>query len=271
MDTTQKATYKLVYNRTNKLNKLGKAPIYIEVYFQRKFRKYINTSIYIEPKDWDAKHNSIHKKYINYINATRLINNKINQIEEYEYNLINKNILFTPKKLDNFLNKNKESETNDFLIFYKNSIDFSNRIQNNTRKEHSYTYHLLCEFKDKIPFYEINYELIDNFDFFMRNDKGLAQNTIHKHHQHFKRFLKIAINKGLFKQQDNPYNNFSSKKVKSDRVNISANELKKLEDLRIGDSYKELNEIKDMFLFSCFCGLRFSDVQQLSKKHIIYK
>jgi hypothetical protein len=49
-----KATYTLVYNRKNQLNKQGKALVQIQVYYNKK-RKWLGTNVYLTPKEWDAK------------------------------------------------------------------------------------------------------------------------------------------------------------------------------------------------------------------------
>lgn len=99
--------------------------------------------------------------------------------------------------------------------------------------------------------------------------KGLAQNTIFKHHQHVNRFLRLAAINGFFSDAANPYRYFKPKKVQGSRVNLTAEELKRIEELYIPEAYPDLKLVRDLFLFSCYTGLRFSDMATLAPEHII--
>lgn len=127
---------------------------------------------------------------------------------------------------------------------------------------------MLKEYRSDIPFSPINYSFVQEFDRFLRFEKKLKQNTIHKHHAHINRFLRLAALKELFDPNKNPYNSFKSKKEKSDRISLSLDELRAIESIDTG-VYPELIVVKDMFLFSCYTGLRFSDITTLERKHLV--
>ena len=59
------------------------------------------------------------------------------------------------------------------------------------------------------------------------------------------------------------------RKAVSNRKNLSPVELARLEDLKIGMAFPELQLVRDIFLFSCYTGLRFSDVDTLERSHLI--
>ena len=50
-----------VYNRKNKFNKDGKAPVEIRVYHNRQ-RKFLGTGVSILPEEWDQKKLQVNKK-----------------------------------------------------------------------------------------------------------------------------------------------------------------------------------------------------------------
>lgn len=262
-----KSSVKAVFNRRNKLNEKGLAPIHIEIYRGGKnpLRKFLHTNIEIRPSEWDNQKSIVSPKHPNNFHINKVIRDAIAKIEDYEYTLNSKGQTLTSALLDDFL-IDQDKGSDSFFDFFKKEIDPT--LKRGTRKEHQYTLNILIEFRKQILFDEINLSLIQEFDRFMRN-KGLKQNTIHKHHQHINRFIKLATLKGKLLDNKNPYAYFKSTKEKSDRINLSSDEMKKFEKLKIDSSFPELQLAKDMFLFSCYTGLRFSDVQTLEKKHLV--
>jgi len=260
----KKASYKLVFNRKNKINKDGKSLIQIEVY-QNRQRKYISTNVYIKPEHWNENKAQISARHPSYIQLNNMLNEKIMEIEQYELSQLNDGKGFDFSTLDNYLNA--EEITNSFLDFYEREMEKDSSIKLSTKKEHKFTLGCLKEFHSEISFDDLTYEFLQNFDYFLRT-KNYSQNTIHKHHRHIHRFLNIAIKKELFDMRKNPYLNFKSKKVPSQRLDLSFEELKRIENMTFPEQSKEIEIVRDIFLFSCYSGLRFSDVMNLQQKHV---
>lgn len=262
-----KLSIKPVWNRHNRLSKDGTAPIHIDIYRSGKnnLRKFINSEVSILEEEWDKKKGVV-KKHPNASHLNKLIRDRIAAIENYEYSLLTQGQILTETLLEDFL-KNSQNNQQSFISFFKAEID--PLLKRGTRKEHLYTYNMLVEFRNEILFSEINLTIVHEFDRFLKLEKGLMQNTVHKHHQHINRFLRLASIKGIFLESRNPYLNFKSKKEASDRLNLSPTELKKLEGLNITAGYPELQLTLDIFLFSCYTGLRFSDVETLEKSHLV--
>lgn len=260
------ATVSIIYNRRNKLNAQNQAAIDL-VFYQKepRIRKYVSTGINIEPTQWSNEKNAI-IKHPNAPHLNKILRDKVQELEDYIYTNFNSGRTITANDLNEFLQGNKVN-TASFTEFYKQEIDPA--LRRGTRKEHIYTFNILSEFRKEILFTEIDYTLVTDFDKFMTNVKHLAPNTRHKHHQHIKRFLRLAELKGLFEANKNPYLNFKTKKTKGDRTALTIAELKSIEDLQIPSSYIEIYDVWNMFLFSCYTGLRYSDVETLEKKHII--
>jgi integrase len=268
MDTAKKATYTIVYNRKNRLNSDGKALIQIVIYLpSQKKRKFLSTGIYVAPGEWDEQNKKVKRNNPNHIEINRIIKNTINNLEDYEYKVITEKKVFSLTCLENYIFK-KDVSTTSFIDFYENEIKLNQAIEHKTKKEHKYTLSILTEFRYNILFSEINYQLAQEFDNWMRTVKKLSQNTIHKHHEHVRRFLNLATQKEVYDASKNSYKKFISRKVESNRENLTTKQLLALEQLSIPDQFNELQEARDMFLFSCYAGLRYSDMQALSKHNI---
>jgi len=68
--------------------------------------------------------------------------------------------------------------------------------------------------------------------------------------------------------EKNPYSDFTIKSQEGKRMFLTSDEVKKIMELKITPDKQYLDKIRDTFLFSCFCGLRFSDMESLTWNHI---
>jgi len=257
----QKARYKLVYNRKGKLSKDNKALIQIEIYLDSK-RKYISTGIYIRPEQWDSKNREINSSNENHIFLNKILKEKIREIEDYEIHLIHKKQHYT---LENLIVQTPENL--NFLEFYKKELASNNSIGPRTRKSHETTLKRLKEFKPTILLHNIDYEFVQQFDYYLRA-KNFKVNTVHGYHKNLKAYLNLAIKKGLTDINKNPYLRFKVKLEESEKVSLSSEELNDLEKLKFNDHSRDLEFARDIFLFSCYTGIRFADVFNLTKSNL---
>ena len=77
--------------------------------------------------------------------------------------------------------------------------------------------------------------------------------------KHLKRYVNLAINKDLFELQKYPFRKYKIKYMESKRGHLTPEELGRLENIA-PKLQRTLRRTLDMFLFSCYTGLRFSDM-----------
>ncbi len=258
-------TISLVHNRRKKVDSEPK-PIEIYIYQSNpRLKKYLSTGISVTTEQWNNKISEV-QKHSNAPHMNKILRNALISLKDMAYSLQAKGQHLTSEKISSFL-KGSSASNDSFVDFFKREIDPN--LKRGTRKEHQYTYNLLEEYSPNLVFSQINYSFVTGFDKFLRYEKGLKQNTIFKHHQHINRFIRLASLQELLDESKNPYKNFKSKKEKSDRISLSIDELLRIENMQTDRAYPELSVIKDMFLFSCYTGLRFSDVISLERKHLV--
>ena len=256
-----KAHYRLVYNKSKRLNKNGEAVIYIEVAFSRDVRKFVNTKIYISPEKWSYAKNEINQNHPNYIHLNLFLKNYIAKIEKYELQLINDNKYLTPELLDEFLKGNNKTKKNFFDFAFQELL--KQHINLDTAKKHETHLKIIKDFKPGLTFNDINFDFVYELDNYIKSIPNInSQNTVHSYHKTFKKFLNLAINKGLFPLENNPYLRFKVKLAKTTRENITESELSRIEQINF-EFNNYLQKILDMFLFSCYTGLRYSDIVRL--------
>jgi len=65
--------------------------------------------------------------------------------------------------------------------------------------------------------------------------------------------------------ESNPYNKFKPKKKDTEREILSESEIFEIENLKYDEAFKNIRVVRDMFLYSCYTGLRYSDLQAIKQ------
>ncbi|MDR2652591.1 MAG: site-specific integrase [Prevotellaceae bacterium] len=241
-----------------------RAPIHLEIYFSRTTRRWLPTGVEIESRYWDAKTGLPSRKHPNYTGLYQLLTNKKNEIETYELSLINRGAELTPDLLNIFIDGAKDSFIAFAECFVANELK-TNRIDKKTAIKYRSNLGIFKRAAGDIQFTDINDSLINKLDLYFV-EQGYKQTTIGKFHAVMKKFIYAAERKGfLFK---NPYKEYKVDRGQSERTNLEPLELQALESLDRVMMPRNLSEILDRFLYSCWTGIRIGDSMLLSKDKI---
>ena len=109
--------------------------------------------------------------------------------------------------------------------------------------------------------------LNDMVDFF-RKDCDMLNSTIGKQLGYLKWFLKWAAAKGYHSNID--YSTFKAKlkTTQTKVIFLTDEEVKKIMDYEIPETKKYLERVRDVLIFCCYTGLRYSDVENLRRSDI---
>ena len=259
----KKIRFSLVFNRLNKLNKDGEALIQIRAYQNPRCR-YFTTEVYVEPARWDDRRGEIKDHPNDYVLNKRILE-KLDMLKAFQIDTINRLGFCSLDELSYFV-QNQGFAT--FTEFYESELQ-NGPLTPSSRQAQRNTLNKLKEYRKTIYFRELNYVLIDGFDNYLRRCK-LATNTIAKHHKDLKKYINLAIKKDYLDANKNPYRKFKVRREDiKPRIFLSMLEIERLEALVFEGWEEHLELIRDLFLFSCFTGLRFSDLVRLSREHII--
>lgn len=244
--------------REDKIKKNNTCPIYFSVRIGPHTTR-IPSGKYVKATDWDQNNNMVRKrdKYMQLL-ATYL-NKKTSGWELY---MLEEESLGKPITLSVALKYFKEDTKLSLFDFWKEQlILWQETKEANTIKSYRSTLNIVREFDSKLQFADLTIDKIEKFDLFMRKDRGNTTNGCFTKHKCLKRIIRIAIMKGFMKE--NPYQYFPIKSTPGNRLSLSIEEINKLREFAIPSSNGFLNRVRDLFLFSCYTGLRYSDVQNL--------
>jgi integrase/recombinase XerD len=108
---------------------------------------------------------------------------------------------------------------------------------------------------------QVNYEFINGYDLYLKKTLNLHKNTINKYHSRLRTLLLKALAEGIISKQ--PYANFKLVTQKTDREFLNQDDLLKIVTKDLSHN-KSLDKVRDLFVFSCYTGLRFQDAQNLT-------
>ena len=122
-------------------------------------------------------------------------------------------------------------------------------------------------FDPNVTFEKIGEEWLGKYVCHLRDIVGLQNSTIEKQVEVFKCFLRWASKKNYIATSAfdwKPKLKIAPKKV----IFLTREELKKLQEHRIPATKQYLERVRDVFLFCCFTGLRYSDVYNLKRSDV---
>ena len=131
-------------------------------------------------------------------------------------------------------------------------------------------YRHLCEFvpkvyrRDDIPLKELNLTFINNFEYFLRTEKKCRTNTVWGYMIVLKHIVSIVRNDGRL--PFNPFTGYINSPESVDRGYITREEIHTMMNTDMPDKTHEL--VRDLFLFSTFTGLAYSDVKNLTEDNL---
>jgi integrase/recombinase XerD len=100
---------------------------------------------------------------------------------------------------------------------------------------------------------------------FMISARGAGNNHANMHVQRLKGFFQYAI--GMDWITKNPFMNFKPKHEKVKIKHLTLQDIYKLETLRLNEN-TVYDVARDLFLFCCYTGLSYADLQNVETKHI---
>ncbi|UGS24684.1 site-specific integrase [Flavobacterium channae] len=265
----------LFYAKKAKAAANGLVPIYSRITINGK-RIELSTNRFVEISKWSTEAGKIKGTS----EEARSINNHLDllksQIRDAEMELIHKKIIVTTETIKSKLLGVDERARMLVPIFQ----DHNNKIKELVGKEYApgtlerYTTSLkhTIEFMQwkynvsDIDITKIDHAFITDYEFWLRSVRNCANNTAVKYLKNFNKIIKLCLANDWLEK--NPFANYKSKIKEVERVYLTETEIQSI----IEKDFKteRLSLVRDIFLFSCFTGLAYIDVKNLTKSHISF-
>lgn len=266
------------YLRKSRMKKDGKTPIYIRLHLNRERIDVGSTGYSINESEWD---NTKFRSNSRVAEALRL--NNLLEALQAEFLQIFRRFEFNEElSLDlikgQYLNSlAKTKDDTSFMDFFNRYIEESKEEIGKTHGKSTHTRYALTRkifeeflrFKYKrsdIQFRELNYNVIYDFERFLRVQKEYGNNnTLMKKMRVLKTVMISAQKRGEL--DHDPFVGYKIRFDQTDRGFLTDAEIEKIMNKEF--SIKRLEVVRDIFIFSCFTGLAYIDVYNLTKENLV--
>ena len=165
----------------------------------------------------------------------------------------------------------KEALPCDFFQVFDDFVEDCGRQNNwtdSTFEKFAAVKNHLTNFREGLTFEFLDERGLNDYVGYLRDVKEMRNTTIGKQLSFLKWFLRWAFKKGV--HQNNAYDSYKPKLKSTQKkiIFLTWDELNRLREFKIPSNKQALERVRDVFLFQCFTGLRYSDVFNLRRSDI---
>ncbi|KJJ87285.1 integrase [Prevotella intermedia ZT] len=165
----------------------------------------------------------------------------------------------------------KEALPCDFFQVFDDFVEDCGRQNNwtdSTFEKFAAVKNHLTNFREGLTFEFFDERGLNDYVGYLRDVKEMRNTTIGKQLSFLKWFLRWAFKKGV--HQNNTYDIYKPKLKSTQKkiIFLTWDELNRLREFKIPSNKQALERVRDVFLFQCFTGLRYSDVFNLRRSDI---
>ena len=252
----------------------GSYPIFVRITIDGVASRF-NSKLDVQPKLWDGKAGKAAGRSAEATRINRLLDDINASLNTIYHELQRRDNYVTAEKVKNEFLGHSENHDTILNLFQKHNDDVKQLVGISktiaTYRKYEVTRRHLAEFIQSkynlsdISIKEITPMFITDFELYLRTTCKCGYNTTAKFMQFFKRIILIARNNGIL--IGDPFANYKIRLEKVDRGYLTEDEIKII--LKKKMVSERLENVRDLFIFSCFTGLAFSDIHGLRKEHIV--
>lgn len=244
----------------------GTFSVYIQISLNRIVKK-ISIGFSVLEKDFDLKNQRIKSSNKNFKDLNLLIEKKLADINTIEVNYRLAGRIITLDALVNELNN--PTARIDFIKFWEQEMDRQKELlKSGTYRQQMTVLNKVKGFKSPLFFYEIDENYITDLKGYCKKKLKNNDNTIATTIKSFKKYLHLANKKGISSPID--FSEIKNKSFKGNRTYLLPEEIKIVDEYWCSKFVPPIyKNILARFLFSCFTGMRFTDVQNLTAENFI--
>ena len=264
----------LFYPRGNDVDKNGNAPIYLRITVNGK-RSEFSIKRKVLLTKWNSEAGKVRgttddvRELNRYMDAIKV---KVHKIHE---TLMENKELITSEIIKNiYLGKNLKHKM--LLEIFQAHNDKIERLvgkefapgtieRYKTAKKHVSDYINLEYGVADVPVKGVDHKFISGLEYYLKTERTCAHNTAIKYVTNFKKIIRIAFANDLINKD--PFLNWKAKLKIVEREFLTKEEIQKMVEKEL--HAERLDQVKDIFIFSCFTGLAYADVKKLSRNDIV--
>ena len=263
----------LFYIKKSALKSNGKAPIMVRITLNGEIVQF-SLKCTVNPDEWNPRSQRMIGKSADSIKVNGLLDNSRAIIFNHYRDISEREATVTAEKVKNAFLGLKTSQYSLLELFDKHIKDLETKIDKELSR---ITYLRYVRARNRLELFmqrkynisdidlrEINYSFLCDFEIYLKSYYNCGHNATMKLIKHLRTIILIAKNNGWL--YTDPFANYKFHIEKSDRAFLSQQELESIMNKTF--SIKRLDQVRDVFLFSCFTGLAYIDVYNLRETNI---
>ena len=270
-----KSIFRVVfYLRSNYVNKEGKTSVMLRIYLNNERLSLGSTGISVKSSQWDKEKERIKGLTTEALNTNLQLDNIASGLQSIFRRIEMSDVVSLERIKSEFLGKKEEIDTL-MQLFEKHNGDVAKQVGVSVGKATLQKYNVckrhFSEFLEKqykrsdLKLTELTYVVIREFDLYLRTEVGQNPNTATKTMKTFKTITLLGQKMGVLLHD--PFMNHRFHIEPVNRGFLTDEEILCIAHKQINIPRLEL--IRDIFIFSCFTGLAYIDVSNLTPDHIV--
>ena len=263
----------LFYIKRNEPKKDGRVVIMVRITING-IRSQFSSKLLVQPEQWDSKNERVKGQVAEARNLNRLLENIGSSLNVHYNKFMSIDGHVTSERLRNIFLGLEEQEQTIILYFDKYNDQYKLKV-GTTSTHRTYSRYLLtrerlAEFMKQryklsdMPINEITVSFVDEFYLYIRNNTECNHNSSLKFLQRVRTILYFAKNNGL--SFTDPFGSFRFRYDKVNRGYLDQDELDILYAKKFPSA--RLSQVRDIFIFSCYTGLAYIDIFELTEDKI---
>ena len=249
-------------------------PIYLRLTVNGK-RSEFSISRKVNPEKWNAKTGKMRGSGIEAVQLNQYLDMIRAKVNKIQFQLVEEAKPFTAVDIKNIY-QGKDREVKMLLeVFDEHNRQMKQLVDKEfaiaTWKRYFTTRNNISEFirheykRQDFPIQDVDLKFITRFDYFMKSVKNCNHNSSLKYINNFKKIVRLGVANGWIARD--PFYNFKAKFKWIDREFLTNDELENLINLEI--RWPRIDIVRDMFVFCCYTGLAYIDVQKLNQDNLV--
>ena len=270
------ATIKFVLSKSQHQKKIkSNLSMLMLRYTHKKAVTYFYTQKNIEEKFWDDKNQQVKRSF----SGSDRLNIYLNKFKQKVENIVNDLLISGDEPTTNYVksiyqsDKTEVEKKKQYNFFEYAEIYLMNdkKISVSTRKSYRTVLNKLKEY-EKYARVKLNWSSFDMdfyYDFFefYTGIEGLTNNGFGKVIKNIKAIMNDATSNGYNTSFGFQHKNFKAIREDVNNIYLNEEELKEIIDLDLS-GHSNLEQVRDLFIFGCYTGMRYSDFSQVKPEHI---
>ncbi|WP_431126248.1 site-specific integrase [Flagellimonas flava] len=264
----------LFYPKKRETDNEGKSMIYARVTINGK-RSEFSLGRRIHEQRWDSRGGKLRGTTTEVSNFNRFLDNVKNRLFDIYDSLLKEREDISATIIKNIYLGKEGKEHMLLEIFQEHNDEIESLLGKGFTKgtlqrykaayKHVSAYIQQNYHRNDIPVRRVDHKFITGLEFFLKSQRNCENNTAIKYVVNFKKIIRIAYaNQWITKD---PFFHWKASWKTKEKQYLTQAELDALRDKK--SFLPRLDLVRDIFVFCCYTGLAYADVQQLKEEHII--